>query len=65
MQPQLLAATKFIAHLVNQVVVHEVVALELLAVLLENPTDDSVEVRSLVHFSFSIEHTPSYVLLIL
>ncbi|KAM0875494.1 hypothetical protein ACQ4PT_036758 [Festuca glaucescens] len=43
-KPQLLAATKFIAHLVNQVVVHEVVALELLAVLLENPTDDSVEV---------------------
>ncbi|KAM0879824.1 hypothetical protein ACQ4PT_033967 [Festuca glaucescens] len=43
-KPQLLAATKFIAHLVNHVVVHEVVALELLAVLLENPTDDSVEV---------------------
>lgn len=47
MQPQLLAATKFIAHLVNQVVAHELVALELLTVLLENPTDDSVEVRSL------------------
>uniref|UniRef100_A0A0D3HIB2 MI domain-containing protein n=1 Tax=Oryza barthii TaxID=65489 RepID=A0A0D3HIB2_9ORYZ len=42
--PQLLAATKFIAHLVNQVVAHELVALELLTVLLENPTDDSVEV---------------------
>ncbi|KQJ91726.1 pre-mRNA-splicing factor CWC22 homolog [Brachypodium distachyon] len=43
-KPQLLAATKFVAHLVNQVVVHEVVALELLTVLLADPTDDSVEV---------------------
>jgi pre-mRNA-splicing factor CWC22 len=52
LQPQLLAAAKFIAHLVNQVVAHELVALELLTVLLENPTDDSVEVHSLDHFSF-------------
>jgi hypothetical protein len=44
LQPQLLAAVKFIAHLVNQQVAHEIIALELLAVLLENPTDDSVEV---------------------
>ncbi|KAL0908710.1 hypothetical protein M5K25_023216 [Dendrobium thyrsiflorum] len=43
-KPQLLAATKFIAHLVNQQVAHEVIALELLTVLLVNPTDDSVEV---------------------
>ncbi|EXC36384.1 Pre-mRNA-splicing factor CWC22-like protein [Morus notabilis] len=43
-KPQLLAAVKFIAHLVNQQVAHEIVALELLTVLLENPTDDSVEV---------------------
>ncbi|XP_019161808.1 PREDICTED: pre-mRNA-splicing factor CWC22 homolog isoform X2 [Ipomoea nil] len=43
-KPQLLAAVKFIAHLVNQQVVHELIALELLAVLLENPSDDSVEV---------------------
>ena len=43
-QPQLLATTKFIAHLVNQQVAHEIVALELLTVLLEDPTDDSVEV---------------------
>lgn len=43
-QPQLLAAVKFIAHLVNQQVAHEIIALELLTVLLENPTDDSVEV---------------------
>ncbi|KAI3695884.1 hypothetical protein L1987_78887 [Smallanthus sonchifolius] len=41
---QLLAAVKFIAHLVNQQVVHELIALELLTLLLENPTDDSVEV---------------------
>nr|GMD20793.1 pre-mRNA-splicing factor CWC22 homolog [Ipomoea batatas] len=41
---QLLAAVKFIAHLVKQKVVHELIALELLAVLLENPSDDSVEV---------------------
>lgn len=43
-KPQLLAAVKFIAHLVNQQVAHEIVALELLTVLLEKPTDDSVEV---------------------
>ncbi|KAK6931744.1 MIF4G-like, type 3 [Dillenia turbinata] len=43
-KPQLLAAVKFIAHLVNQKVAHEIIALELLTVLLENPTDDSVEV---------------------
>ncbi|PIA53648.1 hypothetical protein AQUCO_00900311v1 [Aquilegia coerulea] len=41
---QLLAATKFVAHLVNQQVAHEILALELLTVLLERPTDDSVEV---------------------
>ncbi|KAI3816093.1 hypothetical protein L1987_15782 [Smallanthus sonchifolius] len=41
---QLLAAVKFIAHLVNQQVVHELIALELLTLLLENPSDDSVEV---------------------
>jgi pre-mRNA-splicing factor CWC22 len=39
-----LAAGKFIAHLVNQQVAHEVLALELLTLLLEHPTDDSVEV---------------------
>ncbi|GMI78651.1 hypothetical protein like AT1G80930 [Hibiscus trionum] len=43
-KPQLLAAVKFVAHLVNQQVAHEIVALELLTVLLESPTDDSVEV---------------------
>ncbi|KAI8496518.1 pre-mRNA-splicing factor cwc22 [Branchiostoma belcheri] len=39
-----LTATKFIAHLVNQQVAHELLALEILTLLLENPTDDSVEV---------------------
>ncbi|MCL7022558.1 hypothetical protein MKW94_014226 [Papaver nudicaule] len=43
-KPQLLAAAKFIAHLVNQQVAHEIIALELLTVLRETPTDDSVEV---------------------
>ncbi|KAL0460987.1 UNVERIFIED_CONTAM: Pre-splicing factor CWC22 [Sesamum latifolium] len=43
-KPQLLAAVKFIAHLVNQQVVHELIALELLTLLLEKPTDDSIEV---------------------
>ncbi|XP_050210729.1 uncharacterized protein LOC126661018 [Mercurialis annua] len=43
-KPQLLAAVKFVAHLVNQLVAHEILALELLTVLLENPTDDSIEV---------------------
>ena len=38
-----LACVKFLAHLVNQQVAHEVVALELLMLLLEKPTDDSVE----------------------
>ncbi|KAJ8320012.1 hypothetical protein KUTeg_001599 [Tegillarca granosa] len=39
-----LSTTRFIAHLVNQQVAHEVLALEILTLLLENPTDDSVEV---------------------
>ncbi len=43
MQVLALACVKFLAHLVNQQVAHEVVALELLMLLLEKPTDDSVE----------------------
>ncbi|KAJ3177764.1 pre-mRNA-splicing factor cwc22 [Geranomyces variabilis] len=39
-----LATAKFLAHLVNQKVAHEIVALALLTLLLERPTDDSVEV---------------------
>ena len=43
-KPVCLASSTFLAHLVNQRVVHEVVALQLLTLLLERPTDDSVEV---------------------
>lgn len=37
-------ASNFIAHLVNQRVAHEILALEILTLLVETPTDDSVEV---------------------
>jgi len=37
-------SVKFIAHLVNQAVAHELIALELITLLLERPSDDSVEV---------------------
>ncbi|XP_076449470.1 uncharacterized protein LOC143285903 [Babylonia areolata] len=39
-----LSSTRFVAHLVNQQVAHEVIALEILTLLLENTTEDSVEV---------------------
>ncbi|XP_072031453.1 uncharacterized protein [Amphiura filiformis] len=39
-----LSSTRFIAHLVNQQVAHEILALEILTLLLETVTDDSVEV---------------------
>ncbi|XP_065834376.1 pre-mRNA-splicing factor CWC22 homolog [Oscarella lobularis] len=39
-----LSTATFIAHLVNQHVADDIVALQLLLVLLDNPTDDSVEV---------------------
>ncbi|KAK6537856.1 pre-mRNA-splicing factor cwc22 [Orbilia ellipsospora] len=40
-----LSSTTFIAHLVNQQVAHELLALEILMLLLmQNPTDDSVEI---------------------
>jgi pre-mRNA-splicing factor CWC22 len=42
-KPGCLAAAKFVAHLVNQQVAHEVVSLEILTLLLEHPTEDSVE----------------------
>ncbi|EFH40306.1 hypothetical protein ARALYDRAFT_918034 [Arabidopsis lyrata subsp. lyrata] len=42
-KPQFLAAVKFVAHLVNQQVADEIIAFELLTVLLENPTDARVE----------------------
>ncbi|CAF3494792.1 unnamed protein product, partial [Rotaria sp. Silwood2] len=37
------STTKFIAHLVNQNVLHELIALQILVLLLENPSDDNVE----------------------
>ncbi|KAL3217623.1 hypothetical protein MRX96_032256 [Rhipicephalus microplus] len=39
-----MASVRFIAHLLNQQVAHEVLALEILTLLLGNSTDDSVEV---------------------
>lgn len=39
-----ISAATFIAHLVNQRVSHEILALEILTLLVETPTDDSVEV---------------------
>uniref|UniRef100_T1IGH0 MI domain-containing protein n=2 Tax=Rhodnius prolixus TaxID=13249 RepID=T1IGH0_RHOPR len=39
-----ITAATFIAHLINQRVAHEILGLELLTLLVENPTDDSVEV---------------------
>ena len=35
-----------IAHLVNQQVIHELLALQLLALFLENPTEDSIEIAT-------------------
>jgi pre-mRNA-splicing factor CWC22 len=43
-KPVCSAAIKFIAHLANQQVVHELLPLEILLLLLESPSDDSVEV---------------------
>ncbi|CAF4488280.1 unnamed protein product, partial [Rotaria sp. Silwood2] len=42
-----LATTKFIPHFINQNVLHEIVALQMLVLLLENPTNDSVELAIL------------------
>mmetsp|Transcript_18928 Transcript_18928/g.34313 ORF Transcript_18928/g.34313 Transcript_18928/m.34313 type:complete len:574 (-) Transcript_18928:169-1890(-) len=42
-KPVCSAAVKFLAHLVNQGVAHEVLALEILILLLEEPSEDSVE----------------------
>jgi pre-mRNA-splicing factor CWC22 len=38
------STTTFIAHLVNQQVAHEIIALQILVLLLERPTDDSIEI---------------------
>jgi pre-mRNA-splicing factor CWC22 len=42
-KPVCTAMVKFVAHLINQQVCHEILGLQLLTVLLEKPTDDSVE----------------------
>ena len=41
---QCLAVTMFLAHLVNHRVAHEIIVLEMLTLLLEAPTEDSVEI---------------------
>lgn len=38
------STTTFIAHLVNQAVAHKLIALQILVLLLERPTDDSIEI---------------------
>lgn len=38
------STTTFIAHLVNQAVAHEIIALQIMVLLLERPTDDSIEI---------------------
>ena len=45
---QLATAARFVAHLVNQGVAHELLALELVEMLLAYPTDDGVEVAIVV-----------------
>ena len=40
------ASLKFVAHLVNQQVVHELLAFEVILLLLEQPTDDGVEIAA-------------------
>ncbi|KAL4245518.1 CWC22 family protein [Abortiporus biennis] len=55
------STTTFLAHLVNQAVAHEIVALQILFLLLERPTDDSIEIA--VGFmrevgAFLQEHSP-------
>ncbi|GAX83732.1 hypothetical protein CEUSTIGMA_g11157.t1 [Chlamydomonas eustigma] len=45
-KPVCSAAAKFLAHLINQGIAHEVLALEILILMLENPSDDSVEMAS-------------------
>ncbi|KAJ7190234.1 MIF4G-domain-containing protein [Mycena pura] len=38
------STTTFIAHLVNQAVAHEIIALQIIVLLIERPTDDSIEI---------------------
>jgi pre-mRNA-splicing factor CWC22 len=43
---QVKSSLKFIAHLVNQQVIHELLALQILALFLESPTEDSIELAA-------------------
>lgn len=43
---QVKSSLKFIAHLVNQQVIHELLALQILALFLEQPTEDSIELAA-------------------
>jgi pre-mRNA-splicing factor CWC22 len=43
---QCISSLKMIAHLINQQVIDELVALQLLSLFLENPTEDSIDVAS-------------------
>ncbi|KZC08173.1 PREDICTED: pre-mRNA-splicing factor CWC22 homolog [Dufourea novaeangliae] len=43
-KPLCISSGTFVAHLVNQRVAHEILALEILTLLVETPTDDSIEV---------------------
>jgi len=52
-----IAATRFLAALVNQQVAHELLALEVLTLLLQQPSDDSVEVA--IEFMKEVGHTLS------
>ncbi|KAJ7149061.1 MIF4G-domain-containing protein, partial [Mycena crocata] len=38
------STTTFIGHLVNQAVAHEIIALQIIVLLIERPTDDSIEI---------------------
>ena len=38
------STTTFIAHLINQLLAHEIITLQIFVLLLERPTDDSVEI---------------------
>ncbi|KAJ6620388.1 hypothetical protein B0H10DRAFT_2022703 [Mycena sp. CBHHK59/15] len=38
------STTTFLAHLVNQAVAHEIIALQIIVLLIERPTDDSIEI---------------------
>uniref|UniRef100_A0A915DQF7 MI domain-containing protein n=1 Tax=Ditylenchus dipsaci TaxID=166011 RepID=A0A915DQF7_9BILA len=40
--------SKFIAHLANQRVAHEVIVLEMLVLLMQTPTDDSIEITAII-----------------